>query len=102
MPELPRLPTGVFRFHWKEASHLERRRVPVVNVEVQTEDGAWKVSDGLTLSAVQWWGEGHSTSLRICSASLHPLIARSPFWARDSPLRGFSCHDGVGRGVTLV
>jgi hypothetical protein len=40
MPSLPRLPAKVVRFHWAEVGHLDgTRRVPVVEVVVQTQDG---------------------------------------------------------------
>ena len=45
MPDLPRLPAKVVRFHWEQVSHLDgERRVPVVDVQVETEDGPVKVA----------------------------------------------------------
>ncbi len=45
MAELPRPPAKVVRFHWEEVSHLDgRRRVPVVDVEVQADDGALRIA----------------------------------------------------------
>ena len=44
MPQLPRLPAKVVRFHWERVSHLDGlHRVPVVDVQVETEDGPVKV-----------------------------------------------------------
>jgi hypothetical protein len=44
VPQLPHLPANVVRFHWEEVGHLDgTRRVPVVDVQVQTDDGAWTV-----------------------------------------------------------
>ena len=44
MPDLPHLPSKVVRFHWEQVSHLDgTRRVPVVDVQVETDDGPAKV-----------------------------------------------------------
>jgi hypothetical protein len=45
MPPPPLPPAKVVRFHWEEVSHLDGpRRVPVINVEVQDEDGPVSVA----------------------------------------------------------
>jgi hypothetical protein len=44
MPDLPRLPAKVVRFHWEQVSHLDgTRRVPVVDVQVEILPGSLEV-----------------------------------------------------------